>query len=53
MSECPPRYFVVECTTTSAPSASGLLQGGRGERVVDDDERARLVAELGERGDVA
>jgi hypothetical protein len=22
-SECPPRYFVVECTTRSAPSWSG------------------------------
>ena len=27
-SECPPRYFVVECTTTSAPSASGCCRYG-------------------------
>ena len=52
MSEWPPRYFVVECTTTSAPSATRLLQRGRGEGVVDDHEHARLVAELGERRDV-
>ena len=25
-SECPPMYFVVECTTTSAPSASGCCR---------------------------
>src|SRR5215469_2628884 len=25
---CPPRYFVVECTTTSAPSASGCCRYG-------------------------
>ena len=45
-SEWPPRYFVVECTTTSAPSDERLLQRGRGEGVVDDDERADRVAEL-------
>ena len=39
-SEWPPRYFVVECTTTSAPSVERLLQVRRRERVVDD-ERAR------------
>ena len=27
-SEWPPMYFVVECTTTSAPSASGLASAG-------------------------
>ena len=27
-SECPPRYLVVECTTTSAPSASGCCRYG-------------------------
>jgi hypothetical protein len=27
-SEWPPRYFVVECTTTSAPSASGVWRYG-------------------------
>ena len=27
-SECPPRYFVVECTTTSAPSSSGRWLAG-------------------------
>src|SRR5215475_13295581 len=27
-SECPPRYFVVECRTTSAPSASGCCRYG-------------------------
>ena len=27
-SECPPRYFVVECMTTSAPSASGCCRYG-------------------------
>jgi hypothetical protein len=27
-SECPPRYFVVEWTTTSAPSSSGLWRYG-------------------------
>ena len=28
MSEWPPRYFVVECTTTSAPSAMGCCSAG-------------------------
>ena len=51
-SEWPPRYFVAECTTTSAPSAQGLLERGGGEGVVDDDERSRVVAEAGETGDV-
>src|SRR5690606_41593654 len=27
-SECPPKYLVVECTTTSAPSASGCCRYG-------------------------
>jgi hypothetical protein len=27
-SECPPRYFVVECTTMSAPSSSGRCRYG-------------------------
>jgi hypothetical protein len=38
--------LVVECTTTSAPVR-------RGERVVDDDERAGRVADLGQFGHVA
>ncbi len=36
----PPRYLVVEWTTTSAPRASGLLQVGRGEGVVDHHQGA-------------
>ena len=39
----PARYFVTECTTTSAPSSSGRWQQRSGEGVVDDDERAALV----------
>src|SRR6478736_477296 len=35
-SECPPQYFVVECTTTSAPRDSGrhLLEVGHRRRAV-------------------
>ena len=51
-SECPPRYFVVECSTTSAPSASGCWRYGRRERVVDDDERADRVRRVGRGADV-
>ena len=45
-SEWPPRYFVVEWSATSAPSASGCWRYGRRERVVDDDERADRVRRL-------
>ena len=51
-SEWPPRYFVVEWTTTSAPSSSGCCRYGRGERVVDDDQRADRVRGLGGGADV-
>ena len=37
----PPRYFVDEWTTMSAPSVSGCWRYGRGERVVDDDDARR------------
>ena len=42
---CPPAYFVVQCTTTSAPSAMGGLQVGRGEGVVDDEQGPGLVGD--------
>ena len=51
-SEWPPMYLVVECTTTSAPRASGCLQVGRREGVIDDQEGPGVVRHLGERLDV-
>ena len=44
-SECPPRYFVVECTTKSAPELQRTLVGRRGERVVDGDQRAAAAGD--------
>ena len=41
-SECPPRYFVVECTTTSAPSASGCCRYGEA-KVLSTTSRARRL----------
>ena len=40
VSECPARYFVAEWKTMSAPERERPLEGRRGERVVDDDQRA-------------
>ena len=40
----PPRYFVEECTTTSAPSVERLLQVRRREGVVDHDAARRRRA---------
>jgi len=37
---CPFRYFVVECTTMSAPSKIGCLQCRREKRVVDHEQSA-------------
>ena len=39
----PPRYFVAEWNTMSAPSVERALQGRRGERVVDDEQGAPLA----------
>ena len=44
----PFRYFVVLCTTRSAPSVDRLLDVRARERVVDDERRAARVGELGE-----
>ena len=44
VSEWPARYFVAEWNTMSAPSVERPLEGGRRERVVDDDERPRSAA---------
>ena len=59
VSEWPARYFVAEWNTMSAPSSSGSLEGRRGERVVDDDERTgpaglgrALADDRDRRGDV-
>ena len=41
----PFRYFVVLCTTRSAPSAMRPLQARARERVVDDEHRAVRVRE--------
>ena len=41
VSEWPARYFVAEWKTMSAPKLERPLEGRRGERVVDDDERPR------------
>ena len=51
-SEWPPRYFVAECTTMSAPQLERPLQERRGERVVDDDARAALVRDRAHAEDV-
>ena len=40
----PPRYFVVECITRSAPSVERPLQDRGRPRVVDDEPRARRGA---------
>ena len=45
-------YFVVECSTTSAPNVERLLEVRRREGVVDDDRRADAVRDLGRGGDV-
>ena len=46
MSEWPPMYLVVECTTRSAPSDSGLARYGRGEGVVDGQRDPPSVGQL-------
>ena len=43
----PFRYFVVLCTTMSAPNSIGRCTARAGERVVDDQPGAVPVRELG------
>ena len=45
-------YFVVECTTTSAPQRQRVGERGRGERVVHADQDAASVGEFRERADI-
>ena len=49
---CPPAYFVVECVDDVGAERDRLLQVARRERVVDDEERALGVRDLGDAGDV-
>ena len=44
----PFRYLVAECMTRSAPSASGRVRTGVGDRVVDGEPGAGRVCELGQ-----
>ena len=48
----PARYLVAECTTMSAPSASGLHRNGLGHGVVDDQRQPVRMRHVGHRGDV-
>ena len=49
----PSRYLVPECMTMSAPKRHRALQRRRGKAVVDRQQRARVVREVGQRADVA
>ena len=51
-SEWPPQYFVVECTTTSAPSASGCWRYGEAKVLSTTSSAPASWATLGERRDV-
>ena len=51
-SEWPLRYFVAECITMSAPSASGLREHRRRGGGVDAERGACRVRDLGDRRDV-
>ena len=52
-SEWPPQYLVVECTHDVGAQRQRLLEVGRGEGVVDDEQGAGVVGDRGERLDVA
>ena len=52
-SECPPRYFVVECTTTSAPSSSGCCRAGEANVLSTTTSAPASLPSSRERRDVA
>ena len=49
---CPPRNFVAECTTMSAPCSIGRHRYGGGRRGVDDERDAVRVGDVGQAGEV-
>jgi hypothetical protein len=51
-SECPPRYFVVECTTTSAPRVSGCCRYGEAKVLSTTSSAPASCATSASAGDV-